>query len=146
MSGGSGRYGHIERTFWIWPDNLHVLKDLYSDQDVNKQCRHVGRAIDRVVLDTIHGQNVESTPLFKALRDLVDSFDRQAAGDDGEDTLQKAVDRWNAYADAEFRTSEEVKVTKLEHPHPHLCEHANECPLTCPCPPACYCRTNTCKG
>ena len=24
---------------------------------------------------------------------------------------------------------------------PLLCEHANECPATCPCPPGCYCRT-----
>lgn len=27
-----------------------------------------------------------------------------------------------------------------------FCEHANECPLTCPCPSGCYCKTHTCKG
>jgi hypothetical protein len=28
---------------------------------------------------------------------------------------------------------------------PVLCEHANECPQTCPCEPGCYCKTHTCK-
>lgn len=27
----------------------------------------------------------------------------------------------------------------------NLCEHANECPSVCPCPPDCYCKTHTCK-
>lgn len=28
---------------------------------------------------------------------------------------------------------------------PVLCEHANECPATCPCGPECYCKSHTCK-
>jgi hypothetical protein len=31
------------------------------------------------------------------------------------------------------------------HPSPLLCEHANEVPAACPCPPGCYCRTRSCK-
>ena len=30
--------------------------------------------------------------------------------------------------------------------NPLACEHANECPQTCPCGPDCYCRDHTCKG
>jgi hypothetical protein len=30
--------------------------------------------------------------------------------------------------------------------HPHLCEHANECPQSCPCAAGCYCKTRTCKA
>ncbi len=30
-------------------------------------------------------------------------------------------------------------------PSPLTCEHANECPAVCPCPPGCYCKKNTCK-
>jgi len=29
-------------------------------------------------------------------------------------------------------------------PAAHLCEHANEAPMTCPCPTGCYCKTRTC--
>lgn len=29
---------------------------------------------------------------------------------------------------------------------PILCEHANECPNVCPCPPDCYCKFHTCAG
>lgn len=29
---------------------------------------------------------------------------------------------------------------------PVLCEHANEVPHRCPCPPNCYCKTNTCES
>lgn len=28
---------------------------------------------------------------------------------------------------------------------PELCEHANEVPHVCPCPPDCYCMTHTCR-
>jgi hypothetical protein len=28
---------------------------------------------------------------------------------------------------------------------PVLCNHANECPAQCTCPPTCYCKTHTCK-
>lgn len=28
---------------------------------------------------------------------------------------------------------------------PIYCEHANECPQTCPCPPDCYCKDHSCK-
>jgi AAA domain len=27
-----------------------------------------------------------------------------------------------------------------------FCEHANEVPVSCPCPPDCYCKTHSCKG
>lgn len=33
----------------------------------------------------------------------------------------------------------------LEIDSPMFCEHANECPVSCPCPPNCYCKTHTCK-
>jgi hypothetical protein len=29
---------------------------------------------------------------------------------------------------------------------PVFCEHANEVPQTCPCPPNCYCKNHTCKN
>lgn len=28
---------------------------------------------------------------------------------------------------------------------PWLCEHANENPNVCPCPPDCFCKRNTCE-
>lgn len=28
---------------------------------------------------------------------------------------------------------------------PELCEHANEVPSVCPCPPDCYCMAHTCR-
>jgi hypothetical protein len=27
----------------------------------------------------------------------------------------------------------------------HLCHHANEAPMACPCSDGCYCKTRTCK-
>jgi hypothetical protein len=30
--------------------------------------------------------------------------------------------------------------------NPLMCNHANECPQTCPCGPDCYCRDHTCRG
>lgn len=27
-----------------------------------------------------------------------------------------------------------------------FCDHANECPVTCPCAPDCYCRSHTCRS
>ncbi len=29
---------------------------------------------------------------------------------------------------------------------PLTCEHANECPVSCPCEDGCYCKTRTCKS
>jgi len=29
---------------------------------------------------------------------------------------------------------------------PLFCEHANECPNICPCPPRCYCKAYSCSG
>lgn len=34
----------------------------------------------------------------------------------------------------------------LDQDNPLFCEHANECPHTCPCAAGCYCKTRTCAG
>lgn len=39
-----------------------------------------------------------------------------------------------------------VEIPTRSEPKPWGCEHANECPQMCPCPPGCYCSTRTCKG
>lgn len=40
----------------------------------------------------------------------------------------------------------EWRMAKKKAAAPWICEHANENPNVCPCPPNCYCKTRTCKG
>lgn len=34
---------------------------------------------------------------------------------------------------------------RIQQGGPALCEHANEVPHECPCPPECYCKVHTCR-
>ena len=43
------------------------------------------------------------------------------------------------------RTTTENTANSIPWGSPFLCEHANECPVVCPCATGCYCKSNTCR-
>lgn len=66
---------------------------------------------------------------------------------DDMDDLWSTVDEVFESASAAFDKASDVH-KKVSDMHKRavalLCEHANEVPIGCVCPPHCYCKTNTC--
>jgi hypothetical protein len=54
------------------------------------------------------------------------------------------ISRFFTPAAAEPPRPTHCETTRAHEPGALICEHANECPMKCPCDPSCYCRTLMC--